>query len=112
MIQNRNRQQRQQNILRDHRNKLSKTEVYNDMVFKMSFSVFSIDFVTPYTFERSIMLLWQHILALFRAYCGFMSVSPLDGRAAPTVTLDTATVTGVASGSVNKWLGIPFALPP
>ncbi|KAG0694304.1 Alpha/Beta hydrolase protein [Suillus ampliporus] len=31
---------------------------------------------------------------------------------APTVTLDNATVTGIASGSVNKWLGIPFALPP
>ncbi|KAG0695871.1 Alpha/Beta hydrolase protein [Suillus ampliporus] len=32
--------------------------------------------------------------------------------ATPTVTLDSATVTGVASGRVNMWLGIPFALPP
>ncbi|KAG0699983.1 Alpha/Beta hydrolase protein [Suillus ampliporus] len=31
---------------------------------------------------------------------------------APTVTLDNADVTGIASGSVNMWLGIPFALPP
>ena len=53
-----------------------------------------------------------HILVLLGAYCGFVAASPLDRRAAPTVTLDTATVTGIASGSVNKWLGIPFALPP
>jgi len=58
------------------------------------------------------MLLLQHTLVLFGVYCGFVTASPLDRRAAPTVTLDTATVTGVASGSVNKWLGIPFALPP
>ncbi|KAG1731071.1 uncharacterized protein EDB91DRAFT_1227280 [Suillus paluster] len=30
----------------------------------------------------------------------------------PTVTLDSATITGVWSGPVNKWLGIPYALPP
>ncbi|KAG0699982.1 Alpha/Beta hydrolase protein [Suillus ampliporus] len=30
----------------------------------------------------------------------------------PNVTLDNASVTGIASGSVNMWLGIPFALPP
>lgn len=33
-------------------------------------------------------------------------------RAAPTVTLDSAVVTGVASGSVDEFLGIPFAQPP
>ncbi|VDC05627.1 unnamed protein product [Peniophora sp. CBMAI 1063] len=33
-------------------------------------------------------------------------------RAAPTVTLDDGTFTGAASGTVNKWLGIPFAKPP
>lgn len=33
-------------------------------------------------------------------------------RAAPTVTLDNATVTGVASGTTNRFLGIPFAQPP
>ncbi|KAG6865405.1 hypothetical protein C0991_002899 [Blastosporella zonata] len=30
----------------------------------------------------------------------------------PTVQLDGATVTGKASGSVSKFLGIPFAEPP
>ncbi|OJA18273.1 hypothetical protein AZE42_04997 [Rhizopogon vesiculosus] len=58
------------------------------------------------------MLFSQPFLLLLGAYCSFVTASPLDKRAAPTVTLDTATVTGVASGSVNKWLGIPFALPP
>ncbi|KZV64181.1 carotenoid ester lipase precursor [Peniophora sp. CONT] len=33
-------------------------------------------------------------------------------RASPTVTLDDGTFTGVTSGKVNKWLGIPFAKPP
>ncbi|OAX31731.1 alpha/beta-hydrolase [Rhizopogon vinicolor AM-OR11-026] len=58
------------------------------------------------------MLFLQPILLWLAAYCGFVADSPLDRRAAPTVTLDTATVTGVASCSVNEWLGIPFALPP
>ncbi|OJA18269.1 hypothetical protein AZE42_04998 [Rhizopogon vesiculosus] len=58
------------------------------------------------------MLFSQPILLLLAAYCGFVAANPLDRRAAPTATLDTATVTGVASGSVNEWLGIPFALPP
>jgi len=58
------------------------------------------------------MLLSQHIFLLFGAYCAFVTASPLDRRAAPTVTLDTAIVTGVASGLVNEWLGIPFTLPP
>ncbi|KAF9220267.1 alpha/beta-hydrolase [Gyrodon lividus] len=30
----------------------------------------------------------------------------------PTVTLDSVSVTGVSSGSVNMFLGIPFAQPP
>jgi len=58
------------------------------------------------------MLILQSLLALLRAYYDFVDISPLYRHAAPTVTLDTATVTGVASGSVNEWLGIPFALPP
>lgn len=33
-------------------------------------------------------------------------------RTSPTVTLDDATVIGVASGNTNKYLGIPFAEPP
>ena len=32
--------------------------------------------------------------------------------AAPTVKLDSAVVTGVTEGSIDKFLGIPFALPP
>ncbi|TFK40488.1 carotenoid ester lipase precursor, partial [Crucibulum laeve] len=35
--------------------------------------------------------------------------APLAG---PTVTLDSGTFTGVASGNVQKFLGIPFAKPP
>ncbi|OJA18272.1 hypothetical protein AZE42_04996 [Rhizopogon vesiculosus] len=58
------------------------------------------------------MLFSQPFLLLLGVYCSFVTASPLDRRAAPTVTLDTATVTGVASGLVNEWLGIPFALPP
>jgi acetylcholinesterase len=54
----------------------------------------------------------QPILLLLAAYCGFVAASPLDKRAAPIVTLDSATITGVASGLVNEWLGIPFTLPP
>ncbi|KAF8167302.1 alpha beta-hydrolase [Crassisporium funariophilum] len=30
----------------------------------------------------------------------------------PTVTLDSATVTGLSNGSITKFLGIPFAQPP
>ncbi|KAF9234880.1 Alpha/Beta hydrolase protein [Melanogaster broomeanus] len=37
---------------------------------------------------------------------------PFGEFSPPTVTLDMATVTGVASGSVNQFLGIPFAQPP
>jgi len=58
------------------------------------------------------MLLSQYILVLLAVYCSFVAAIPLDKRTAPTVTLDNATVTGVTSGSVNEWLGIPFALPP
>ncbi|OJA17565.1 hypothetical protein AZE42_12793 [Rhizopogon vesiculosus] len=58
------------------------------------------------------MLFSQLILVLLGAYNAIVVASPLERRAAPTVTLDTATVTGVASDSVNEWLGIPFALPP
>ncbi|KAG0696098.1 Alpha/Beta hydrolase protein [Suillus ampliporus] len=57
------------------------------------------------------LFLWP-VLVLLGTYCGFVATSPLNTYAAPTVTLDNATVTGVASGSVNEWLGIPFALPP
>lgn len=32
--------------------------------------------------------------------------------AAPNVTLDQATVTGVENGTLEKFLGIPYALPP
>ncbi|KAG0695870.1 Alpha/Beta hydrolase protein [Suillus ampliporus] len=52
-------------------------------------------------------------IVLLLATCwGFVSTSASTNTAAPTVTLDDATVTGIASGRVNMWLGIPFALPP
>ncbi|KAG2125805.1 Alpha/Beta hydrolase protein [Suillus clintonianus] len=58
------------------------------------------------------MLFWRPVLVLLGTYCGLVATSPFNNNVAPTVTLDNATITGVASGSVNKWLGIPFALPP
>ncbi|KAI0060458.1 carotenoid ester lipase precursor [Artomyces pyxidatus] len=41
-----------------------------------------------------------------------VGASPSARGFAPTVKLDNGTFTGVASGSVNKFLGIPFAQPP
>lgn len=35
-----------------------------------------------------------------------------DGASGPTVTLDSATVTGIVQGTLTKFLGIPFAAPP
>ncbi|KAG6910657.1 hypothetical protein DXG01_008701 [Tephrocybe rancida] len=40
------------------------------------------------------------------------SASAVATLAAPTVTLDSATVTGTTSGTSAKFLGIPFAKPP
>ncbi|KAG0698814.1 Alpha/Beta hydrolase protein [Suillus ampliporus] len=52
-------------------------------------------------------------LVLLLATCwGFVTTSSSNNAVAPTVTLDNATITGIASGSVNMWLGIPFALCP
>ncbi|KAF8993495.1 carotenoid ester lipase precursor [Cyathus striatus] len=39
-------------------------------------------------------------------------LAPAAPLAAPTVALDSATFTGATSGSVSKFLGIPFAQPP
>jgi len=48
-------------------------------------------------------------LFLGLALVGSVVAAPL---AAPTVQLDSATVTGVNDGGVSKYLGIPFAQPP
>ena len=48
----------------------------------------------------------------FQACIALASPSPLAPRVGPTVTLDSAVVTGVASGTVDEFLGIPFAEPP
>jgi hypothetical protein len=37
-------------------------------------------------------------------------VTPTEAN--PTVRLDSATVTGVAKGTVNEFLGIPYVKPP
>jgi len=62
------------------------------MVFK-EMTYFIVDFRATYT-------LWRSINAVLAAYLlGWQPTvadSPLDRRTAPTVTLDTATVTGVA----------------
>ncbi|TFK48803.1 carotenoid ester lipase precursor [Heliocybe sulcata] len=43
---------------------------------------------------------------------GAVFAAPSPRAAGPTVTLDSGTFTGVASGSINKFLGIPYAQPP
>ncbi|KIJ15043.1 hypothetical protein PAXINDRAFT_169423 [Paxillus involutus ATCC 200175] len=50
----------------------------------------------------------QTILSLLLAGLACFFGNP----SSPTVTLDSATVTGLSSGSVNEFLGIPFAQPP
>ncbi|KAF8834585.1 alpha/beta-hydrolase, partial [Paxillus ammoniavirescens] len=52
------------------------------------------------------------LLLLLAGSLASASASPLWERSSPTVTLDSATVTGISSGSVNEFLGIPFAQPP
>jgi acetylcholinesterase len=42
----------------------------------------------------------------------FLVSAALLSLAIPTVKLDSAVVTGVTEGSIDKFLGIPFALPP
>lgn len=47
------------------------------------------------------------------AFLGILGcVTVGQARAVPTVTLDNATVRGVALGPTNQFLGIPFAQPP
>ncbi|KAH7903320.1 Alpha/Beta hydrolase protein [Hygrophoropsis aurantiaca] len=60
-------------------------------------------------------MLLQSTLIAVVVYLGSTWISPLYNLykgAAPTVILDSATVTGVPDGSVSKFLGIPFAQPP
>ncbi|KAF8833187.1 alpha/beta-hydrolase [Paxillus ammoniavirescens] len=52
--------------------------------------------------------MFQAALSLLLAGLAYL----LGNRSSPTVTLDSATVTGLSSGSVNEFLGIPFAQPP
>lgn len=49
---------------------------------------------------------------VFLAVLGRVAAGLVQPRAAPTVTLDSATVTGITSGYTNQFLGIPFAQPP
>ncbi|TFY81774.1 hypothetical protein EWM64_g2237 [Hericium alpestre] len=50
------------------------------------------------------------IFAILTAHAAV--AAPTSRAAIPTVELDNATFVGQASGSVNKFLGIPFAQPP
>jgi hypothetical protein len=52
------------------------------------------------------------LLLLLAGSLAGVSASPHWARSPPTVTLDSAIVTGISSGSVNQFLGIPFAQPP
>ncbi|KAF8836216.1 alpha/beta-hydrolase [Paxillus ammoniavirescens] len=57
----------------------------------------------------------MHITPLLLLLAGTLagaSASPLGERSSPAVMLDSAIVTGLSSGSVNEFLGIPFAQPP
>ena len=42
----------------------------------------------------------------------FFGYLVLVATAAPNVTLDQATITGVENGTLDKFLGIPYAQPP
>ncbi|KIJ10877.1 hypothetical protein PAXINDRAFT_85351 [Paxillus involutus ATCC 200175] len=52
------------------------------------------------------------LLLLLAGTLAGASASTLWERSLPAVMLDSATVTGLSSGSVNQFLGIPFAQPP
>ncbi len=45
-------------------------------------------------------------------YLSLTGAVTTDGPIAPTVQLDAATVVGTRNGSVDSFLGIPFAQPP
>ena len=50
----------------------------------------------------------MNLQSLFTLAIHIMGGAP----AAPTVTLDHGTFTGITSGSTSQFLGIPFAQPP
>ncbi|KAK0201512.1 carotenoid ester lipase precursor [Desarmillaria ectypa] len=52
------------------------------------------------------------LVVLIGLHACIVTSAIISSRAAPTVTLDSATFTGTASGTVSKFLGIPFAQPP
>ncbi|PBK67236.1 alpha/beta-hydrolase [Armillaria solidipes] len=52
------------------------------------------------------------LLVLLGLHACIVTSAVISSRAAPTVTLDSATFTGTNSGAVSKFLGIPFAQPP
>jgi hypothetical protein len=58
------------------------------------------------------MLQTSALFSGFLIVLGRVMAGPVQACAAPTVTLDSATVTGVTLGSTNQFLGIPFAQPP
>ncbi|PBK95732.1 carotenoid ester lipase precursor [Armillaria gallica] len=54
----------------------------------------------------------SQFLVLLGLHAYIVTSAVISSRAAPTVTLDSATFTGTTSGAVSKFLGIPFAQPP
>ncbi|KAK0503648.1 carotenoid ester lipase precursor [Armillaria luteobubalina] len=52
------------------------------------------------------------LLVLLGLYACVVTSAVISSHAGPTVSLDSATFTGTTSGSVSKFLGIPFAQPP
>ncbi|KIJ65542.1 hypothetical protein HYDPIDRAFT_110642 [Hydnomerulius pinastri MD-312] len=54
----------------------------------------------------------QTSLLLSSLLAGASAIPTISRTTSPVVTLDDGTFTGVASGAVNKFLGIPYAQPP
>ncbi|KAK0185686.1 carotenoid ester lipase precursor [Armillaria mellea] len=54
----------------------------------------------------------SQLLVLLGLQACIVTSAVISSRAGPTVTLDSATFTGTTSGTVSKFLGIPFAQPP
>ncbi|KAK0460006.1 carotenoid ester lipase precursor [Desarmillaria tabescens] len=54
----------------------------------------------------------SQLIVLIGLHACIVTSAVISSRAAPSVTLDSATFAGTTSGSVSKFLGIPFAQPP
>ena len=51
-------------------------------------------------------------LSFFCIELNLVQAVPASKRASPAIVLDDGTFTGTTTGTVDKFLGIPFAQPP